>query len=52
MATKKPTQKQPTTKDRIKKKISRPGVHSKKKTSNIKKSKNYKKRYRGQGKRR
>jgi len=31
-------------------KISRPGVHSKTKTSNHKKSKNYKKKYRGQGK--
>jgi hypothetical protein len=27
----------------------RPGVHSKSKTSSIKKSKNYKKKYRGQG---
>lgn len=52
MAAKKPTQKQTTTRERIKKKVSRPGVHSKKKTSNIKKSKNYKKKYRGQGKRR
>ena len=28
----------------------RPGVHSKKKTSKLKQSKNYKKAYRGQGK--
>jgi len=30
-------------------KISRPGVHSKKKTSRLKTSKNYKKAYAGQG---
>jgi hypothetical protein len=30
-------------------KISRPGVHSKSKTSSLKSSKNYKKLYRGQG---
>lgn len=30
-------------------KVSRPGVHSKTKTSKLKKSKNYKKAYRGQG---
>jgi hypothetical protein len=30
-------------------KIKRPGVHSKKKSSNSKKSKNYKKSYRSQG---
>lgn len=30
-------------------KVSRPGVHAKTKTSNHKKSKNYKKAYRGQG---
>ena len=30
-------------------KIKRPGVHSKKKTSRLKTSKNYKKAYRGQG---
>lgn len=30
-------------------KVSRPGVHSKSKTSNSKRSKNYKKAYRGQG---
>ncbi len=35
---------------RKKPKVSRPGVHSKKKHSNNKKSKNYKKLYRGQGK--
>jgi hypothetical protein len=32
-----------------KKKISRPGVHSKTKTSKLKDSKNYKKTYKGQG---
>lgn len=31
------------------KKVKRPGVHSKSKTSNLKSSKNYIKRYRGQG---
>lgn len=31
-------------------KVSRPGVHSKTKTSRSKNSKHYKKRYRGQGK--
>ena len=30
-------------------KVSRPGVHSKTKTSSLKSSKNYKKTYRGQG---
>ena len=32
-----------------KSKVKRPGVHSKKKTSSNKKSKNYKKLYKGQG---
>jgi hypothetical protein len=32
-----------------KKKVSRPGVHAKTKTSNNKNSRNYKKKYRGQG---
>lgn len=32
------------------KKVSRPGVHSKTKTSKLKSSKNYTKKYRGQGK--
>ena len=32
-----------------KKKVSRPGVHAKTKTSNSKNSRNYKKKYRGQG---
>ena len=32
-----------------KKKVSRPGVHAKNKSSKIKTSKNYKKPYRGQG---
>jgi len=31
-------------------KVSRPGIHSKTKTSQLKSSKNYKKLYRGQGK--
>jgi len=31
------------------KKVKRKGVHAKSKTSNLKGSKNYKKRYRGQG---
>jgi hypothetical protein len=39
-----------TAKKIIKKKVSRPGVHSKKKTSVLKSSKNWKKPYRGQGK--
>jgi hypothetical protein len=39
-----------TTEKRIKIKVSRPGVHAKSKTSNLKSSKNYKKLYRGQGK--
>ncbi len=30
-------------------KVRRPGVHAKTKTSNVKSSKNYKKKYRGQG---
>lgn len=30
-------------------KVSRPGVHSKKRTSKLKSSKNYTKKYRGQG---
>jgi len=34
---------------RIEKNVSRPGVHSKTKTSHLKSSKNYKKAYRGQG---
>jgi hypothetical protein len=33
----------------IKEKIKRPGVHSKKKTSSLKTSKNYTKKYVGQG---
>ena len=35
-----------------KKKVRRPGVHAKTKTSKVKSSKNYKKAYRGQGKKR
>lgn len=30
-------------------KVSRPGIHSKKKSSNVKTSKNYTKKYKGQG---
>jgi hypothetical protein len=37
------------TKKLDKKKISRPGRHSKKKSSNLKSSKNYVKKYNGQG---
>jgi hypothetical protein len=40
----------PTTTKIEKPKISRPGVHSKKKTSGLKTSKNYKKLYNRQGK--
>jgi hypothetical protein len=35
--------------ERVTTKVSRPGVHSKTKTSKSKNSKNYKKSYRGQG---
>lgn len=38
-----------TSEKRVKVKISRPGVHAKKKTSKLKSSKNYKKRYNAQG---
>lgn len=34
---------------KIETKVSRPGIHSKSKTSSLKSSKNYKKAYRGQG---
>jgi hypothetical protein len=34
---------------KVEKNISRPGVHSKSKTSSLKDSKNYKKSYKGQG---
>ena len=34
----------------VKKNISRPGVHAKSKTSTLKSSKNYVKKYKGQGK--
>jgi hypothetical protein len=34
---------------RIERKVSRPGVHAKTKTSKLKSSKNYRKPYRGQG---
>jgi hypothetical protein len=42
--------KESTTRTIIKIKKKRPGVHSKKKHSSLKTSKNYKKTYRGQGK--
>ena len=42
--------KQTTVTVKIEKSISRPGVHSKNKSSKLKSSKNYKKSYRGQGK--
>ena len=42
--------KQSEVKTRVKRFISRPGVHSKTKTSKMKSSKNYKKQYNGQGK--
>ena len=32
-----------------KKNVTRPGIHAKSKTSNVQSSKNYKKKYRGQG---
>ena len=38
-----------TVQKRVKIKVSRPGVHSKNKTSKLKSSKNYKKSYSGQG---
>lgn len=38
-----------TVKTYMKAKVSRPGVHAKTKTSKLKKSKNYKKAYRAQG---
>jgi len=41
---------QTTTLKQDKPKISRPGIHSKTKTSKLKSSKNYTKKYRGQGK--
>ena len=34
---------------KVKPKVNRPGVHSKTKTSRLKQSKNYKKKYKGQG---
>ena len=41
--------KEVSVKSLVKDKVSRPGVHAKTKTSNLKSSKNYKKRYKGQG---
>lgn len=41
--------KQPIVIYKKKPKVKRPGVHSKKKTSSLKTSKNYRKPYRGQG---
>lgn len=43
------SKKDSTTKSLVKKKVSRPGVHSKTKTSKLKSSKNYSKAYRSQG---
>jgi hypothetical protein len=40
---------QTTTQKLDKPKVSRPGVHAKSKTSNLKSSKNYRKKYKGQG---
>ncbi len=45
----KKTSTQAVSKFRKKVKVSRPGVHSKKRTSKLKSSKNYSKKYRGQG---
>lgn len=42
--------KEQTYKAKMDSKVSRPGVHAKTKTSRSKRSKNYKKLYRGQGK--
>jgi len=42
--------KQTTTQKLDKSKVSRPGVHAKSKMSSLKSSKNYKKKYKGQGK--
>jgi hypothetical protein len=42
-------QKNQTTVKIASKKISRPGIHAKTKVSELKSSKNYKKKYRGQG---
>jgi hypothetical protein len=39
-----------TVEKKVEIKVSRPGVHSKSKTSSLKSSKNYKKLYKGQGK--
>ena len=39
-----------TVEKKVETKVSRPGVHSKSKTSSLKSSKNYKKLYKGQGK--
>lgn len=50
MAPVKPKQKPIVTIVREKVKKNRPGIHSKKKSSKCKQSKNYKKRYVGQGK--
>jgi len=37
------------TKTELKSSIKRPGIHAKSKSSNVKSSKNYKKKYKGQG---
>jgi len=41
--------KKQATQIKIERFVSRPGIHSKKKTSNNKRSKNYRKKYKGQG---
>lgn len=43
------SKKQPAVVNVVKPDVSRPGVHAKTKTSSLKTSKNYKKKYKGQG---
>lgn len=43
------SKKQPSVVKVVKPEVSRPGVHAKTKTSSLKTSKNYKKKYKGQG---
>lgn len=52
MSAKKITRTTASTNIYLSKKVNRPGRHSKKRTSKLKTSKNYKKTYRGQGKKR
>jgi hypothetical protein len=40
----------PGTNTKLSSKVNRPGIHAKTKTSKLKRSKNYKKTYKGQGK--